>query len=31
MFVALIIVAIIGFILDRAFRLARKLVLPWSV
>lgn len=31
MFVALIIVAIIGFALDRAFRLARRLALPWSV
>jgi len=31
MFVALIIVAIIGFLLDRAFRLARRIVLPWSV
>lgn len=30
MFVALIIVAAIGFALDRAFRLARKLALPWA-
>lgn len=30
MFVALVIVAIIGFSLDRAFRLARKLALPWA-
>ncbi|GAC1493833.1 MAG: ABC transporter permease [Vulcanimicrobiaceae bacterium] len=30
MFVALIIVALIGFALDRAFRIARRLLLPWS-
>ena len=30
MFVALIIVAIIGFALDRSFRIARKLALPWA-
>lgn len=30
MFVALIIVAIIGFFLDRAFRIARRLLLPWA-
>jgi NitT/TauT family transport system permease protein len=31
MFVALIIVAVIGFVLDQAFRLARRVFLPWSV
>jgi len=30
MFVALIIVAIIGFALDRGFRLARRLAVPWA-
>ncbi|GAC1305687.1 MAG: ABC transporter permease [Vulcanimicrobiaceae bacterium] len=30
MFVALIIVAIVGFALDRAFRLARRIALPWA-
>ncbi|GAC1424172.1 MAG: ABC transporter permease [Candidatus Velthaea sp.] len=30
MFVALIIVAAIGFALDRAFRIARKVALPWA-
>jgi NitT/TauT family transport system permease protein len=31
MFVALIIVAVIGFVLDQAFRLAKRVLLPWSV